>query len=225
MILVIDDDNRIRKLLGKFLREHGLMVMGAKNALEARELLEEFKFDLIILDVMMPGESGIEFSSSIRMDKKYDNLPILMLSAMVEADHRILGLENGADDYMIKPFEPRELLLKVNKIIKRSRIDYHKDQAKFINIGKMVFDATTNRLTNDGEIINLTFGEAKLMSILSQNIGVTMTREELAVLCGGINERSIDVQIIRLRNKIESDPRKPRYLHAMRGKGYVLYGD
>jgi two-component system phosphate regulon response regulator OmpR len=217
-ILVVDDDNRIRKLLAKFLREHNFLVFVAKDTREAKDLILEIKFDLMILDVMMPDETGVEFSSSLRQSSR---LPILMLSAMGEVDHRISGLESGADDYMVKPFEPRELLLRIKNILERSLS--LNSQKQLINIGEMSFDLATNRLTHHDQLINLTLSEANLLSILAKNIGIIMSREGLSDLSGGVNERSIDVQIIRLRNKIEKHPREPRYLHTIRGKGYVLY--
>lgn len=218
VILAIDDDNRIRKLLAKFLRDNNFIVFVAKNTIEARDLICEFKFDLIILDVMMPGQTGIEFSSSFR---KHNKLPILMLSAMGEVDHRIIGLESGADDYMVKPFEPKELILRIKNILERNISANNKNSE--IRIGEMIFDCSTNRLMNNQELINLTSAESNLLAILAKNIGITMKREELAELSGGVNERSIDVQIIRLRNKIEKNPKDPRYLYTIRGKGYVLY--
>jgi two-component system phosphate regulon response regulator OmpR len=217
-ILVVDDDNRIRKLLGKFLNSHDFLVSVAKDAKEAKDLICEFKFDLIILDVMMPDETGVEFSYNLRKSSK---IPILMLSAMGEVDQRINGLESGADDYMVKPFEPRELLLRINNILERS--SSLSSQKQIIQIGQMSFDFATNRLTDNDQLINLTLAEANLLSILAKNTCITMSREELADLSGGVNERSIDVQIIRLRSKIEKDPKEPRYLYTIRGKGYVLY--
>ena len=217
-ILVVDDDNRIRKLLGKFLNSHNFLVSVAKDTKEAKDLICEFKFDLIILDVMMPDETGVEFSINLRKSSK---IPILMLSAMGEVDQRISGLESGADDYMVKPFEPRELLLRINNILERS--SSLSSQKQIIQIGQMSFDFATNRLTDNDQLINLTLAEANLLSILAKNTCITMSREELADLSGGVNERSIDVQIIRLRSKIEKDPKEPRYLYTIRGKGYVLY--
>ncbi len=220
VILVVDDDNRIRKLLGKFLREHHFIVLLAQDTTEARFLLKSYQFDLLILDVMMPKETGLELSTFLRQES---DIPILMLSAMGEVDHRIEGLESGADDYISKPFEPKELLLRIKKILDRTSFAKAMMAKQIIRIGNMLFDLNNNSLKHNNEIVNLTSGEAKLLGILAKNIGTTMTRENLGVLCGGINERSIDVQIIRLRHKIELDVKKPQYLHTVRGEGYVLY--
>ncbi len=168
----------------------------------------------------MPKETGVELTKDIR---KKSNIPILLLTAMGEVGERITGLESGADDYLVKPFEPRELLLRARNIISRVQIANTGNNESYIKIGRMNFNAKTNRLMLGDALISLTSGEANLLSILSTNIGKLMSRQELANLCGGINERSIDVQIIRLRNKIENDPRKPSHLQTIRGLGYVLY--
>jgi two-component system phosphate regulon response regulator OmpR len=220
VILVVDDDNRIRKLLGKFLREHNFIVLLAQDAAEARFLIKSYLFDLLILDVMMPKETGIELSAFLRQES---DIPILMLSAMGEVDNRIEGLESGADDYISKPFEPKELLLRIKKIIERASFAKAIMAKKIIKIGNMLFDFSNNSLKHNNEMIHLTSGEAKLLGILAENMGTTMSRQNLGILCGGINERSIDVQIIRLRHKIELDAKKPQYLHTVRGEGYVLY--
>jgi two-component system phosphate regulon response regulator OmpR len=219
VILVVDDDNRIRKLLGKYLQENNLLVLTAKDTLEARDMLKEIQFDLIILDVMMPKENGKEFSIYIR---KNSSIPILMLTAMGEISDRIAGLESGADDYLVKPFEPRELLLRVNKIIARTKDNFAENLDQVL-IGNMNFDLKTSRLIQGSKVINLTYGETKLLNILASNKNIVVSREQLALECGGINERSIDVQIIRLRSKIEIDPKHPIHLQSIRGEGYILY--
>ncbi|MFV9876322.1 MAG: response regulator [Rickettsiales endosymbiont of Dermacentor nuttalli] len=218
-ILVVDDDDRIRGLLCKYLCSKGFIVSTAHDAIEARKLIQMFVFDLLILDVMLPGETGIEFARIIRSN--YD-MPILMLTAMGEVEERISGLESGADDYLSKPFEPRELLLRVSKLISRSNVK-QKDNCNIVSFGDCEFNIVNNRLTKSGISIALTQAEANLLFILVQNLEKIVSRSDLASLCGGINERSVDVQIIRLRNKIENDPKKPLYIQSIRGEGYVLY--
>lgn len=221
-ILIIDDDTRIRELLWKYLQEHGFFVSTAKSANEAYEILRDFTYDLLIVDIMMPGETGIEFTHRLR---QHSTTPVLMLTAMGEAEDRIAGLESGADDYLPKPFEPRELLLRIERILNRTRISTTatKETRSLIRFGMLEFDLENNRLTQHNTVIPLTSGEAKLLSTLIQHRGTPVSREQLAELCGGVNERSIDVQIIRLRTKIEADPKKPLYLQTIRGEGYVLY--
>jgi two-component system phosphate regulon response regulator OmpR len=216
-ILVIDDDTRIRDLLAKFLKDNGFFVSTAKDAYDARNTLKEYIFDLIIVDVMMPGESGVEFTAKLR---KTEKTPVLMLTARGEVEDRISGLESGADDYLPKPFEPRELLLRIQRILQRTKIESKNISTTF---GKITFNLEKNSLEKNGENIYITSNEAKLLAILCNNLQKNVSREELAKLCGGINERSIDVQITRLRNKIEEDPKKPIYLKTIRGQGYVLY--
>lgn len=218
-LLVVDDDNRIRELLTRFLHENGFFVSPAKDAAEAASLLGEYVFDLIIVDVMMPGQTGIEFTASLR---QRSNVPVLMLTAMGEVEDRIAGLESGADDYMPKPFEPRELLLRVRSILQRTK---GVSKNKPVTFGNMIFYRDRNKLEQNGSDIALTSNEEKLLSILCDNLNKPVSREDMAKLCGGINERSVDVQITRLRNKIENDAKKPLYLKTMRGQGYILYGD
>ena len=217
-ILVVDDDDRIRNLLGQFLKDKGFFVSLSHDAFDAWEKLEEFIFDLIIVDVMMPGETGLEFTEKFT---KQSDVPVLMLTAMGEVEDRISGLESGADDYLAKPFDPRELLLRVQSILLRTK----KKGGIIISFDNIKFDASKTRLSDDKGDITITSNEANMLKALSQNKGKAVSREELAKRCGGINERSVDVQITRLRNKIEKDPKKPRYLKTERGKGYVLYSD
>ena len=166
----------------------------------------------------MPGESGISLTQSIR---KTCIVPILMLTAMGEADDRIAGLESGVDDYVTKPFEPRELLLRIQMILRR--IHQKHEASRLISLGKLQFNLKTGMLRHGDDNIPLTSGEIRLLTVLSEHIGETLTREKLAELCSGtISERSIDVQITRLRQKIETDPKRPYYLHTIRGEGYVL---
>lgn len=216
-LLIVDDDKRIRELLGKFLMDNGFVVTVANHTTAAREKLQEFIFDLLIVDVMMPCESGIEFTSWLRAQN--NNTPILMLTAMGEAEDRISGLENGADDYLPKPFEPRELLLRIQKIVARTRPTLKSK----ITFGKLVFDASTASLQKNGQDVPITSNEATLLGALCDNIGTTVSREYMAKLCSGVNERTIDVQITRLRSKIEDNPKNPTHLKTVRGKGYALY--
>ncbi len=216
-LLIVDDDTRIRNLLSKFLIENGFIVTIAKDAGAAREKMQDFLFDLIILDVMMPGETGLEFTSWLK--EQHNEVPILMLTAMGDAEDRINGLETGADDYLPKPFEPRELLLRIKRIIMRTK-PTPKTKIVFSNL---VFDIENSSLKKNGQDVPITMSEAKLLGVLCNNIGKVVSREEMAKLCGGVFERTIDVQITRLRSKIEFNPKNPTYLKSVRGKGYVFY--
>ena len=219
-ILVVDDDTRLRNLLRRFLQEQNFAVSVAKDAAEARMFIDEYKFDLLIVDVMMPNESGIEFLTALR---KENNVPVIMLTAMGEPDDRISGLEAGADDYLPKPFEPKELVLRIKNILKRApKNTENKDLP--LNLGLCLYDAVKKELTNkQGDIIHITPVEQMLLSVLSQKPGQIFTREKLAEILGaGQSPRSIDVQSTRLRKKIEKDSKNPRYLQTIRGKGYML---
>ncbi len=218
-LLVIDDDTRIRALLSKYLQDQGFYISTAKDAADARQAMQEFVFDLLIMDVMMPGETGLTLASTLR---QHSRVPILMLSAMGEADDRISGLESGVDDYMVKPFEPRELLLRIHSILRRSATLAAQNT---VRIGEWTFDSTKHFLTRGDESIALTQSESNLLQLLATHINQPLSREKLAELSSGtINERSIDVQITRLRQKLEPDPKKPRYLQTLRGEGYILHG-
>lgn len=198
-ILVVDDDTRLRNLLRRFLQEQNFAVSVAKDAAEARMFIDEYKFDLLIVDVMMPNESGIEFLTALR---KENNVPVIMLTAMGEPDDRISGLEAGADDYLPKPFEPKELVLRIKNILKRApKNTENKDLP--LNLGLCLYDAVKKELTNkQGEIIHITPVEQILLNVLSQKPGQIFTREKLAEILGaGQSPRSIDVQITRLRKK------------------------
>jgi len=218
-ILVVDDDTRLRSLLGRFLREQGFVTSVAKDALEADMFLEQYRFDLIVLDVMMPGVDGFEFLKKLRTES---NVPVLMLTAMGETDNRIYGLEQGADDYLPKPFEPKELVLRIKSILKR--VPQKQDQSPVLNFGSTVYDMMTKELkTVSGDVIHITNVEQQLLAVFGQKAGQIFTREKLAEILGaGNNPRSIDVQITRLRKKIEKDSKNPRYLQTIRGKGYML---
>jgi two-component system phosphate regulon response regulator OmpR len=221
-ILVVDDDARLRRLLSRYLTENGYMVSTAADALEARSQLQSMEFDLIVLDVMMPGESGIELTRGLR---EGNNVPILLLTAMSDTADRITGLDAGADDYMGKPFEPRELLLRIGSVLRRSVRDTPQERAQ-IRFGRFTFDLERQELSEAGNPIHLTTAEAALLGALVQRAGETLSREELAELTGGDgNLRTVDVQVTRLRKKFEDDPRLPRHLQTVRGRGYVLWVD
>lgn len=221
-ILVVDDDTRLRKLIQKYLKEQGFLVTGAASAKDARQHLESLQFDLIVLDVMMPGEDGMSFAGAVRNDSE---VPILMLTAMGEAEHRIQGLEHGVDDYMGKPFEPRELLLRVNAILRRTPPPSD-DSVHELSFGECRYDISRNILIRDGNSVHLTSAEAVLLRTLAINANTPVQRSQLSNdERGHSNPRTIDVQVTRLRRKIESDPRQPRYLQTVRGTGYLLRTD
>ncbi len=240
-ILVVDDDDRLRALLRRYLTENGFLVSTASNAADARSILKSLDYDLMVLDVMMPGETGLEFTKSLRGGKKSvaRQLPILLLTARGESDARIEGFEVGADDYLPKPFEPRELLLRINAILRR--LPKPTLTAAKIRLGAWLYDQQREELQCGGEAVRLTDMEAGLMRIFAAEPGVAFTREALAEQNrgssagnavaeqeagkAGINERTIDVQITRLRRKIEPDPKNPRYLVTVRGEGYMLMPD
>lgn len=221
-ILVVDDDNRLRQLLNKYLAENGYLVSTAADAAQARQQLGAMAFDLIVLDVMMPGESGLALTRSLRADNA---VPILLLTAMGETTDRIAGLEVGADDYLTKPFEPRELLLRINSILRRS-VRETPSEPQPRRFGRFSFDPGRGELLSDGDVVHLTSAEAALLAQLAQAPGETLSREDLAARTGnGGNLRTVDVQVTRLRKKIEDDPRQPRHLQTVRGRGYVLWTD
>ncbi|NQW00310.1 MAG: response regulator [Rhodospirillales bacterium] len=220
-ILVIDDDDRLRQLLVKYLSENGFVVVSARGAEDARSKLRGLQFDLIILDLMMPGESGIEFAVKFR---RTSDVPILMLTAMAEADDRIAGLETGADDYLAKPFEPRELLLRLHNILKR--LPKQKVEHIDVRLGDAIFYAGRGELQIRGETVRLTDIEVALLRVLATRSGEILSREELIELTGTTGGgRAVDVQVTRLRRKIERDPKLPRYLQTVRGRGYLLRPD
>lgn len=221
-ILVIDDDTRLRALLQRYLQENGFAVTTAKDAENARMFLSQYIFDLLIVDVMMPNETGLEFLQNLR---KTSQIPAIVLTAMGETEDRISGLESGADDYLAKPFEPKELVLRINNILRR--IPQKTLAQNLLNIGDFTFDIKTNELRDkDGNIMHITPLEQTLLSILGNKNGQIFSREQLAELLEtGENSRSIDVQITRLRKKIEKDSKNPRYLQTIRGKGYMLLID
>lgn len=219
-ILVVDDDNRLRDLLSQYLGENGYLVTTASDAEDARAKMRGLVFDLIVLDVMMPGESGLELTQSLRISSA---VPILLLTAMGDADDRIQGLEHGADDYLSKPFEPRELVLRIDAVLRRTAPAVPDGP---IRMGDCSFDIGRRELRRNDAIVRLTTIEVNLLTALTRNPGLTLSRDDLIRQCsidGG--ERTVDVQVTRLRRKIEPDPREPRYLHTIRGQGYVLHPD
>ena len=218
-LLVVDDDARLRELLRRYLSDSGFRVTAAADASEARSNLASFAFDLVVLDVMMPGESGLELTRALRADGR---IPVLLLTAMAEPEDRINGLEQGADDYLSKPFEPRELVLRVRNLLQRRPAT---DVAsKDIRFGGCRFDVVRGELYRGGDLVHLTAAEAGLLSMLAQKAGQAVSREELSISLSG-NLRNVDVQMTRLRRKIERDPRFPRYLQTVRGTGYILRPD
>ncbi len=227
-ILIVDDDERIRTLLQKFLSRHGYWATGARDAAHARRLLEGLEFDLIVLDVMMPGEDGITLTTSLR--EAGLTTPILLLTAKAEAHERIIGLESGADDYLTKPFEPKELVLRINSILRRVPVDVPDNEPpKTLQMGDARYDLTRGELWRGNDIVRLTATESTLMRIFSAVPHTPVSRaklvDELGRGDGKAQERAVDVQITRLRRKIESDPKNPRYLQTVRGAGYMLAPD
>jgi two-component system phosphate regulon response regulator OmpR len=222
-ILVVDDDTRLRELLRSFLSRNGFRVSTAGHAAEARERLQALDFDLIVLDVMMPGETGLEFAVELR---KSNEVPILMLTAMVDPKDRIAGLERGVDDYLGKPFEPRELLLRIQSVLRRGRPATAASESadpERVTFGDMEFDLQLGELKHKGKRIALTDAETVLLRALATRMGEALSRETLCRSVGSdVNERAIDVQVNRLRRKIEPDPTFPRYLRTVRGQGYRL---
>jgi two-component system phosphate regulon response regulator OmpR len=217
-ILVVDDDSRIRDLLARYLHDHGFRVTTAVDAASARATMRGLSFDLLILDVMMPQESGIDFARSLRSESQ---VPILMLTARAEPEQRIEGLETGVDDYLAKPFDPRELLLRVSNVLRRGG----PAPTGEVRMGDLVFHISRGELKRDGETVRLTERERELLRYFAQRPGMPVSRHELAKGADSGGERAVDVQINRLRRKIENDPTNPVYLQTVRGKGYILYSE
>lgn len=217
-ILVVDDDIKISELVGRYLREHNFIVVRADNAEQARILLENMIFDALVVDVMMPGETGIEFTKSL--GNANERPPVLLLTALGEIENRLEGLEAGADDYLAKPFEPKELVLRLQAILRRTQKKKNTSQYK---IGDWIFDTRERVLKKGNDIQRLTDMELNLIMALAQSGGEVLSREDLARACElDAGERTIDVQVTRLRKKIETDTKNPRYLQTVRGKGYFL---
>lgn len=226
-LLIVDDDERIRGLLQKFLIRHGFLVSAARDAGHARRLLAGLDFDLVVLDVMMPGEDGVSLTKAIR---ETSTMPVLLLTARSETEDRIAGLEAGADDYLSKPFEPKELLLRINAILRRVPDAPVEEVApKLLTLGPIRYDIERGEMWQGEELVRLTATESQLMRIFSARPGEALSRtklvEELGRDKGQAQERAVDVQITRLRRKLESDPKQPRYLQTVRGAGYMLAPD
>ncbi|HMR32624.1 MAG TPA: response regulator [Geminicoccaceae bacterium] len=216
-ILVVDDDARLRALIQRFLTQNGYVVSVADSAEDAQAKLQSIRYDLCVLDVMLPGRDGISLTRELR---RKDQMPILLLTARGEPEDRIAGLEVGADDYLVKPFEPRELLLRIATILRRVQPVLDDGLLRF---GPYVFARATAELRRGGELMHLTTGELQLLQVLAERPGRAVSRAELGerARIGG-SDRAVDVQMARLRRKIEDDPRQPRYLLTMRSEGYVL---
>ena len=226
-LLIVDDDERIRGLLQKFLMRHGFWVSAARDAAQARRLLTGLEFDLIVLDVMMPVEDGVSLTRDLR---RRLTTPILLLTAKGETSDRIAGLEAGADDYLPKPFEPKELLLRINAILRRVPQARAQDVIpKLLHMGPVRYDVDRAELWRGADLVRLTATEAQLMRIFAAQPGVAVSRTKLVQDLGGgrdpSQERAVDVQITRLRRKIEADSKQPRYLQTVRGAGYMLAPD
>jgi two-component system, OmpR family, phosphate regulon response regulator OmpR len=219
-ILVVDDDDRLRDLLKRYLSQQGHDITTAKDAATARRLLHTLAFDLIILDVMMPGETGLSLLDGLRQQRTAT--PVLLLTARGDAGDRIDGLRRGADDYLSKPFEPEELALRILSILRRASPDPPVEE---VRLSGQVFNVPKGELRKDGRLVRLTESETQLLTILAARAGAPVSRQELAVLASAGVERSVDVQVTRLRRKIEPNPREPVHLQTVRGVGYRLAGD
>jgi two-component system, OmpR family, phosphate regulon response regulator OmpR len=220
-LLVVDDDERLRGLLHRYLTSNGYRVTAAADAADARAMMKSMAFDLLVLDVMMPGESGFDLTKSLRT---HSQVPILILTAKSDAEDRIAGLEFGADDYLPKPFEPRELLLRVGALLRRAT-PLARSAHSEVRMGDAVYDPERGQLSRKGKPVHLTSSEAALLQLFAANAGRSFSRTDLCTRLGVTLERSIDVQVTRLRRKIEEDPKLPLYLQTVRGVGYVLVPD
>jgi two-component system phosphate regulon response regulator OmpR len=222
-LLLVDDDKRILSLLSTYLSKNNFLVSSARNSIEARSLLNYFEFDLLIIDIMMPGENGLNLLESIR---KQTNVPAIFLSAKGESKDKISGLEIGADDYLSKPFEPKELLLRLERLLLRNNRKSSNETDRYVEIGNKVFDLYRMELSYENRIVKLTNLEISLLKFLVLNPEKTISREmvlkdlNLNQEDKHINQRNVDVQITRLRKKIEQDPKNPRHLKTVRGRGY-----
>jgi two-component system phosphate regulon response regulator OmpR len=223
-ILVVDDDDRLRALLSRYLAENGFRVTTAANAAEAREKLRFLQPELMVLDVMMPGESGLELMESLR--RNHSEVPVLLLTARGAPEDRIAGFEAGADDYLPKPFDPKELLLRIRARLRRSVLPPAAPDAPTgpLPLGTLDFDPVRGELTGPDGVVRLTGGEAALLTVLARKPNDVLSREDIvaALSMDETGERAIDVMVTRLRRKLEAEPREPRFLHTVRGRGYVL---
>ncbi|MFA5591911.1 MAG: response regulator transcription factor [Micavibrio sp.] len=217
-ILVVDDDDRIRTLVSRYLNENGFLSFTAADAAEAKDILRLAVFDALVVDVMMPGQDGRAFTKDFR---RTSDVPVLLLTAMGEVDDRVAGLSTGADDYLTKPFDPRELVLRLQAILRRR--PQEKPQKTLYRIGRWTYDPQMPELVDGDESVRLTDVEANLLGALSRKADMILSRDDLAALCGvDAGERTIDVQVTRLRKKLEEDSKNPRILQTVRGKGYLL---
>jgi two-component system phosphate regulon response regulator OmpR len=222
-VLVVDDDRRLRALLSSYLTRNGYRVTAASTAIEARSFLDGLAFDIIVLDVMMPGESGFDFAADLR---ERSDVPILMLTARGDPGDRVKGLEIGVDDYLAKPFEPRELLLRIGSVLRRTRAaPIGKPETAVVRFGPFAFSLERGELRSGEELVRITEREREMLRILCANAGESVSREALSVSGGAAQERTVDVLINRLRRKIEQDPTNPAYLQTARGAGYRLIAD
>lgn len=217
-ILVVDDDDRIRTLVSRYLNEHGFLSFTAADALQAQEIMKVGLFDALVVDVMMPGKDGRAFTKELRQTS---DIPVLLLTAMGEVEDKLGGLQSGADDYLTKPFDPRELVLRLQAILRRRPVQ--KITIKKYKIGKWMYDPNVPEIVSADETHRLTDVDVNLLKALTRRPDVVLRREDLADLCGvDAGERTIDVQVTRLRRKLEEDTKNPRYLQTVRGKGYLL---
>ena len=228
-LLIIDDDKRIRNLIKKYLEKYDFIISTARNAEHSKKLMKNFVFDLLVIDIMMPGENGIILTRKIRKEKK---TPILLLTALSDVKQRILGLESGADDYLIKPFEPRELVLRIQSIINRyGNSSNETSKVEQMHFGELSFNIEKNILFKGSLEIHLTTNETKLLVILIKYINKVISRETIAICLKdfykdlNVENRTIDVQINRLRQKLEKNPKFPKYLKTVRSRGYILIND
>ncbi len=218
-ILVVDDDDRLCALVSRYLNEHGFLSFTAPDAAAAKDILGVGVFDALVLDVMMPGQDGRDLTRELRLS--HGDIPIILLTAMGEADDRVAGLESGADDYLTKPFDPRELVLRLQSILRRR--PPQDGGRKIYTIGRWTYDPLVPELVDGAETVRLTDVEDTLLKTLAQRPDTILSRDDLAELCGvDAGERTIDVQVTRLRRKLEEDSKTPRYLQTVRGKGYLL---
>jgi len=227
-LLVVDDDARLRNLLRRYLTDSGFRVTTAADAKEARAQLASFAFDLIVLDVMMPGENGLDLTRALRADNQpAGRVPVLLLTAMADPEDRINGLERGADDFLAKPFEPRELVLRIRNILqRRPSAEEPPPPPPDIRFAGFRFDLNRSELFRGGDLVRLTAAETALLSSLAERAPQAVSREELSQSSQfSGNVRNVDVQMTRLRRKVEPDPRNPRYLQTVRGTGYALRPD
>ncbi len=219
-VLVVDDDDRLRRLLQRYLSENGFRVTTAESAADARAQMRSVHPDLVVLDVMMPGETGLDLTESLRRDRS--DMPVLLLTAKGTPEDRIAGFEAGADDYLAKPFDPYELVLRIRAMLRR--VAPAEQASPELRLGRLSFDMVRGELSGEEGVVHLTSGEVALLTLLARSPGEVLSREAIAQSLGmdEAGERAIDVQVTRLRRKLEADPREPRFLHTVRGRGYVL---